>query len=328
MKNAEEVHADTVNNIQFLLERLRIDPREIGISVADFRTVLAGQLSNSFVFSGAAKITASRPGQNNDKFGFSQKSPFLHHVENRQTGKHVIQTSEVILEESLILKTTETLSEKDVERILCSLQTMLTLSNHDFTMHQMGIIGGGNAVKTARLVLNVSDLVKHGNKSYPPEKWNSDIDVSLLEQLAASFHRVAMDRVFERAPQLKKVFLYSTLRVLRISSTLPPKLRQQWLSLLKYLTWSIIDPDSQEGIQIRQMAPPTDTVAGMEPGTWAKVVHRKNLPLRSGGLGSARHISTEDAFTALYLKSELIDDIEVENPGTNALAKKLISFAK
>jgi hypothetical protein len=264
--------------------------------------------------------THFRVGEN----GMSEKSSFDNRVSEVESEMGVILEAEIHIKQSTIDDTLSALeSKRAVRNMLAILQRLSTVSTHDYTMHQVGVAGlYSDTVRIAYKTLNIPPLKKRNSV----DPGNSTIDVVAFEQLAASFHKTILFRIFEQYPTLKENILKEARRFIDMTYRLPPPLREKWLEKLKYILYSIIDPNSEEGRALRSHCKKDPGFKGIEPGAWAEVVHRKwfeldekfvahmmremqpanSLGIKPNVYGPIpkRRISAENLFDCLYLKGE------------------------
>jgi hypothetical protein len=218
--------------------------------------------------------------------------------------------SNIEISQGLRDRTEAILGVEKFEQLDNILKFLLFLSNHDYTMHQMGLVGNGETYKSIAKLLEVKKDTDSGVLT------DEVITVPELEVLSANFHRILFERICDQSPQLKRFVMSQVKNYLRIVSRLPLELQDKWVRILKYPYFSLVNPRSKEHEELVMMGNLGSKLRPVkEIKEWSDYVHKDYFAINTDDprvrdelptMGVLNYkIRTEDLFDAVYLKAEL-----------------------
>jgi hypothetical protein len=300
----EDVYRRHVEDISRLFRLLKISPEMLGINPQMHEAI--SRITPQEQSLGSEVRIEVAPDDEVSRFGFGKS--FSHTFFADADG---VSGSRILLPQSTVDQTSERVGQHRVDRITESLELLLKIGNHDFTMHQGGIFGGNSTIEHAKKIVDIDDLYPNN-----PRRPGSKIDASHIEQLAVAFHTEALRRIFILRPEFKTFITKLLERALNDICELPIELQKKWTPVLRYLSNTILDPNDPDIEPLRLTY--KDFFISNE---WSNIVQRDSFELRPEFVEKVIHadptllplaehdnpifaIRTSDLFDALYLHGE------------------------
>ncbi len=291
-----EYHENT-GKIFDLLQRLEIDVlKDLGVDPEQFKRIATRDSDAT-----RDEKFSSLPTVEFAKLKSSEKINDYGDAFNHRFGRYPsgARHSALQINIDLVNKSKEKYGEKEINALVKIVETVSAFANHDFTMHQVGF----------QILGNTQKLIDQGVFDFAQEQSNVKFNVYGGEIISVVFQRILLERAMEKSPILKRFLHTQILKFLRMSENFDDIEKQKWYEVLRYLVYTILDPESKEmkAIRRRYRIPGK---SGMEPTGWSKIVQTSSFRIGSAYSGQMVNqnyelcIEAEDLFKVLYLNSE------------------------